>query len=948
MHRKKFRYKKNSEAGVALIFALAILALLLIMLIGFLASSLVEQRIAYTYGDAAASRLMARGLLVRIQNQLTRPSDAIIWMRNRPADPKLLAPIVSIADDGSLTDGESSNDKAADNGEKGDAYQALKPLLRRYMGGDYSDLTETDIKKEWHWRNFFPNGVKVDYPQWIYYYNNPDKDIITGRAAYVIIPNFGIDPTLLDDGTEPRIGAEYPELSLKAFATDKGVTTIQKRSNWLSLDWLLGKDGVTNNDCFDFTEISQDFYAGKLGAKDKKSEDSSSEEAYREFASLYFTPKQEIAAERSDLDDKPRKRFDYKTLQSFDDYKKLLDDVQLEPSSARNQIAANLRDYMDSDDTPTSDITPSEWVSSSNNPSYTGNEKTPYVNQIIPAIQVKGVYSERRTPIVGEPLIQLAQEINFTIDSKVFVEAINIYREKSPASSIYLPNLSINITITVYRDLSGTIYERSYDYQLAGSKKISLNELQPNSYEVANAVLADTKTLRVRLKAELIDPNLTSPDLNVTVKVNEIKFDKAVLLDSSNNPVDYVCGITNSNKYTVAGTLSTIDPTTNTVITDKSNEFILTPNNSQKTVGAYLNYSVKDPRFNLDNSEWEFELVRSKAELATSGIPNFGSANSNADAKNEDPTKEKDLEAENDPAKLASAYIRNGVMESPWELGFIHRGQAWQTLNLKSTLDPLTAAGEKVTYLNDGLLWDKLKFTNADKADKFNINYPAGKKAVFMPLVKGLKYHPLSKAINTHELKENEATALSADAEKSLRDWIANKCYKASGNDPANSGSEVYNRYIHRGQLANVITDWAINSNDSPFKGQKFSDINIEELIGKIVPLTRCGENFEYFTVFAVAQSIKDIKGTAYTFNNDGEIAETKTGLNHGGKAESEVEDGVTTKQYDKITNTTYLVARLKRSLSNCENKDSCLHGIHSANCKFQTQVIECYTLSEP
>lgn len=946
MHRKKFRYKKNSEAGVALIFALAILALLLIMLIGFLASSLVEQRIAYTYGDAAASRLMARGLLVRIQNQLTRPSDAIIWMRNRPADSKLLAPIVSIADDGSLTDGESSNDKAADNGEKGDAYQALKPLLRRYMGGDYSDLTETDIKKEWHWRNFFPNGVKVDYPQWIYYYNNPDKDIITGRAAYVIIPNFGIDPTLLDDGTEPRIGAEYPELSLKAFATDKGVTTIQKRSNWLSLDWLLGKDGVTNNDCFDFTEISQDFYAGKLGAKDKKSEDSSSEEAYREFASLYFTPKQEIATERSDLDDTARKFFDYKTLQSFDTYKALLDSVQLEPSSARNQIAANLRDYMDSDDTPTSDITPSEW-SATNVPSYTGNEKTPYINQFGVGLQTSTLYREVVTNYAGQPYRDLMQIIQCTATLKSFVEAINIYRETLAAKNIYWDNYEIKVKVTASREYDKFKTEKEVTF--SGKGTITLGDISPNSYITDLGYLQKSEVINLGLTPlNKLDKAVPTPEVKVQIEITEAKIGFLVLRNNDNTNVDYVKKVAGTDTYVVAGEKSTIDPSTNQTIVSNLNAITMKTHMQTEIRSAYLNYSVKDPRFNLDNSEWEFELVRSKAELATSDIPNFGSANSNADAKNEDPTKEKDLEAENDPAKLASAYIRNGVMESPWELGFIHRGQAWQTLNLKSTLDPLTAAGEKVTYRNDGLLWDKLKFTNADKADKFNINYPAGKKAVFMPLVKGLKYHPLSKAINTHELKEDDATALSADAEKSLRDWIANKCYKASGNDPANSGSEVYNRYIHRGQLANVITDWAINSNDSPFKGQKFSDINIEELIGKIVPLTRCGENFEYFTVFAVAQSIKDIKGTAYTFNNDGEIAETKTGLNHGGKAESEVEDGVTTKQYDKITNTTYLVARLKRSLSNCENKDSCLHGIHSANCKFQTKVIECYTLSEP
>ena len=50
--------KRSSEDGVALIFALAMLALLLIMLIGFLASSILEQRIAYSYRDDVGSKLL--------------------------------------------------------------------------------------------------------------------------------------------------------------------------------------------------------------------------------------------------------------------------------------------------------------------------------------------------------------------------------------------------------------------------------------------------------------------------------------------------------------------------------------------------------------------------------------------------------------------------------------------------------------------------------------------------------------------------------------------------------------------------------------------------------------------------------------------------------------------------------------------------------------------------
>ena len=188
MNKNKYYHNNRSEDGVALIFALTMLALLLIMLIGFLASSLLEQRTAYAQGDSTASRLLAKGTLRRVISQLSTYSDDLAWMRFRSSDENVLAPIVSIADDGDL----EKKTLPTDLSQSDEAYAALKPLLHRYFGG--ADGSASNIKKTWEWRNFFPSGTAVDYPQWIYYYNNPDKDQITGRIAYVVVPNFGIDP----------------------------------------------------------------------------------------------------------------------------------------------------------------------------------------------------------------------------------------------------------------------------------------------------------------------------------------------------------------------------------------------------------------------------------------------------------------------------------------------------------------------------------------------------------------------------------------------------------------------------------------------------------------------------------------------------------------------------------------------------------------------------------
>ena len=51
---------------------------------------------------------------------------------------------------------------------------------------------------------------------------------------------------------------------------------------------------------------------------------------------------------------------------------------------------------------------------------------------------------------------------------------------------------------------------------------------------------------------------------------------------------------------------------------------------------------------------------------------------------------------------------------------------------------------------------------------------------------------------------------------------------------------------------------------------------------------------------------------------------------------------------YDKITSETFLVARLRRELTECKNYASCRQGVHGQECKFKITVIESYTLNEP
>ena len=204
-----------------------------------------------------------------------------------------------------------------------------------------------------------------------------------------------------------------------------------------------------------------------------------------------------------------------------------------------------------------------------------------------------------------------------------------------------------------------------------------------------------------------------------------------------------------------------------------------------------------------------------------------------------------------------------------------------------------------------------------------------------------MKYCPVNENIiaDDGKLYADDGTLLSEDQWTSLRKWIAWKCYEAKDGNPSKfDGAKNYHFYRHRGYLANVIADWAINCPDSPYHGKDMMDAYLEELIAKIVPLTRAGEPYEYFTIYAVAQSIKDVGGLT---GSKTVSRYDRTGVLQSGSCQQ----GKWEPKFDEVTGEVYLVARVRRELI-CKDKDSCREGLHDKDCKYAIHVIESYTLN--
>ena len=428
--------KKASEDGVALIFALAMLALLLIMLLGFLASSLLEQRIAYSYRDDVGSRLLVRSALVHARKQLSSTSDDMLWMRNGSTEEKIIAPIGSMSgtNPARLSSSSTAASQNDGNGNPRYGYNALKPLLKRYFGPDTEPASPPNMENNWQWRNWLPDGVNMYYPEWIYYYNNPSHERMTGRMAYVIVPNMGINLSSLAAQTTTRLGIHVNEMPVSSYLSSAGLTRLTRLNNWLSPDILLGYPGLYHynapNQYFATIaqpELSSNFYSGQLGGT---LSGTATPGNYRELASLYFTTNRADAPPQGfDASSRSRARSmsGFPAENTFTNWQSFIGG-QFDITDTRlDQAAANAVDYSDADSIPTSDVAPADWLTGDAQPNYTGNERTPYINQIVPAIEISAKYEYRKTNS-GLLRSRIIQNLTFTPEpkGKLFVELINL------------------------------------------------------------------------------------------------------------------------------------------------------------------------------------------------------------------------------------------------------------------------------------------------------------------------------------------------------------------------------------------------------------------------------------------------------------------------------------------------------------------------------------------
>lgn len=639
----------------------------------------------------------------------------------------------------------------------------------------------------------------------------------------------------------------------------------------------------------------------------------------------------------------------------------------------RKQIAANLNDYCDPDSKPTSDVDATNWSvdEDKKEPTFTGNERTPYIYELGYKLEIYH-QADGATKTKGFEVDVTKKELGFQLALFPAVKLAQIY-ENVPddfqkfifKNSVKEISLEVEIIEAKYNDIkykykngdnevealaSGTIevadkkikFEPKWNITPStGPGELQLNkpndaynnisfDLPLTGYPFGEAkdsnnwhgekYLTGVPGLFAEEILEKVVRLTIPPDRSITivsgptsveitkVNVSEVTVKRGALLlqgqlkdTSSPFGVDFVRAPQkeeNSLKF---------NPTDSSLSLTQAEDF------------TFLLGGIRgmDPRQNLNEDDW---YISARATAGTSkwdavmdvtlGTPIIGKANesqgSDEPAHPFNPGKASDDDASKyDPEKnvysngpawgdatnhLSTAYIRNAPMQSLWELGVIHRGAAWQTLNLKAAgapKDPSSPTAttsispadmkQNLTWSNvegtsyasgDGGILEQVKLTeNAYCYGKIDINMLCSDPSINKgyqskyddEMGQALFYNILyGQQISTFETETQGTISIGMDT--TITDALKSACYidETSQKKPFASRTQFLDWKYKSDENKRLFTAFgALPSITSS------SDAQQEEIIGKTINLLKAEPSASNVIQFiVVAQTIRDLSGT--------------------------------------------------------------------------------------
>lgn len=639
-------------------------------------------------------------------------------------------------------------------------------------------------------------------------------------------------------------------------------------------------------------------------------------------------------------------------------------------ATRRKQIAANLNDYCDPDSKPTSDVDATNWSVKEGvtEPTFTGNERTPYIYELGYRLAIHQGDEAKTAGIAAET----NGNIRFRLELYPAVKLAQIYKDVPAGftgfnfkNSVREIALAGKITGATYHNIkykytgTGGEVEATASITLPIPKKESLEKTFSGTWTSSpptNSLHApDDMSLSFTpplsgypfQAADMIDENRWYCDL-LAEKLLDTNVDylKTIIQKQEGHAPDSISIVSGPTSITVdkveitriavkrgplllTGTYSDAEGSSSTFGVDyvrspasalESTETITFSNSTEdedteESSFKFLLGGIRgiDPRQNLNendwfvaarimrgDSKWEKVMCVSNASGSITGEANK-KGDSEADPSHPshppfDPgaatdTSKYDTErkaSNNGPAwgddtnHLSTAYIRNAPMQSLWELGVIHRGAAWQTLNLKAAgapKDPSSPAA--ATSISPADMKQNLAWSNAE-----GTSYSSGDGGILEQV----------------KLTENAYCYGKIDINMLCSDTSINKGYQSKYDDEM--GQVLFNN-IRYGQeiskfetetttgtalsfssgLSQVVTamtssdkrpfasrtqflDWTTGGNSlaNAFGAATLtsaSDAQLEEIVGKTINLLKAEPSASNVIQFiVVAQTIRDLSGT--------------------------------------------------------------------------------------
>ena len=471
----------------------------------------------------------------------------------------------------------------------------------------------------------------------------------------------------------------------------------------------------------------------------------------------------------------------------------------------RKQIAANLNDYCDADSIPTSDVAADKWKDLVDKiddlPKFTGNEQTPYINELafgfkmsdgkITAETGKCDFEAKFTPEIIAELIRVykstpgisntqlhgfIKSLGVTLKVTVSGTATGSYKKSVDGveTTVTVPEFNLNDLLIEGSDISysefknkifdipfdtapesGPYWGKNFQFTDAAdviSVKASLyQKLREGSGTTDHEVSFTVNPTKIKVEISKVSFNLGNLVLTATVDGKEnVGIDFVRFINPPGDSETFSVASGKAKEYTSmmdlskdgifhVGVMQAIDPRQNlNAVFQRNGTSVST---SLKSSDWLLSKDAS-LQFTADESAWKWDDFATRVTGGGVNTCSNPSAPKYADDSSMTAQNDCDTEETQDPAWLgddpkqhiSTAVIRNAPMRSPWELGFIHRGIPFQTINLKKaggidgeeTLEDIAhqrenfaswsvESGTKYIFGDAGIL-DQIKMTEFNKS----------------------------------------------------------------------------------------------------------------------------------------------------------------------------------------------------------------------------------------